>query len=85
MAGGNGTNPIHNKKPKKKVVEEDDEDKAHKAKLLAGKSASLQIAPISILTDMPYREESKRRSAQGGPKARCYENGTAGYQKGRQS
>ena len=32
-----GTNPIHNKKPKKKPVESDDEeDKAHKAKMLAG-------------------------------------------------
>ena len=31
-----GTNPIHNKKPKKKVVEEDEDDKAHKAKLAAG-------------------------------------------------
>jgi len=32
-----GTNPIHNKKPKKKVVEEDEDDKAHKAKLAAGR------------------------------------------------
>ena len=31
-----GTNPIHNKKPKKKVVEEDDEDKAFKLKAAAG-------------------------------------------------
>jgi hypothetical protein len=31
-----GTNPIHNKKPKKKVVEEDDEDKAYKLKAAAG-------------------------------------------------
>jgi hypothetical protein len=31
-----GTNPIHNKKPKKKQVEEDDEDKAFKAKLAKG-------------------------------------------------
>lgn len=31
-----GTNPIHNKKPKKKVVEEDEDDKAHKLKLAAG-------------------------------------------------
>ena len=33
-----GTNPIHNKKPKKKVVEEDEDDKAHKAKLQAGRT-----------------------------------------------
>lgn len=33
-----GTNPIHNKKPKKKVVEEDEDDKAHKLKLAAGKT-----------------------------------------------
>jgi hypothetical protein len=32
-----GTNPIHNKKPKKKVVEEDEDDKAHKLKLAAGR------------------------------------------------
>lgn len=31
-----GTNPIHNKKPKKKVVEEDEEDKAFKLKQAAG-------------------------------------------------
>lgn len=31
-----GTNPIHNKKPKKKVTEEDDEDKAYKLKMAAG-------------------------------------------------
>lgn len=33
-----GTNPIHNKKPKKKVTEEDEDDKAHKMKLAAGRS-----------------------------------------------
>ena len=31
-----GTNPIHNKKPKKKVVEEDEDDKAYKLKVAAG-------------------------------------------------
>jgi hypothetical protein len=31
-----GTNPIHNKKPKKKVSEEDEEDKAYKMKVAAG-------------------------------------------------
>lgn len=31
-----GTNPIHNKKPKKVAKEEDEDDKAHKAKLQAG-------------------------------------------------
>ncbi|OCL13216.1 hypothetical protein AOQ84DRAFT_226106 [Glonium stellatum] len=33
---GTGTNPIHNKKPKKQHKEEDDEDKAFKAKQQAG-------------------------------------------------
>ncbi|EOD45137.1 Translation machinery associated TMA7 [Neofusicoccum parvum] len=32
---GNGTKPIHNKKPKKKEVDEDDDDKAFKAKQMA--------------------------------------------------
>jgi hypothetical protein len=32
-----GTNPIHNKKPKKKVVEEDEDDKAYKLKVAAGR------------------------------------------------
>jgi hypothetical protein len=31
-----GTNPIHNKKPKKKAQELDEDDIAHKAKLAAG-------------------------------------------------
>jgi hypothetical protein len=31
-----GTNPIHNKKPKKKVQDIDEDDVAHKAKLAAG-------------------------------------------------
>ena len=35
-----GTNPIHNKKAKKKVVEEDEDDKAFKAKMLAGMDTS---------------------------------------------
>ncbi|GAB7356441.1 hypothetical protein MBLNU459_g7211t1 [Dothideomycetes sp. NU459] len=41
---GTGTNPLHNKKPKKKVVEEDDEDRAHKAKLAAEKKAREDMA-----------------------------------------
>ncbi|KAL1589101.1 hypothetical protein WHR41_02108 [Cladosporium halotolerans] len=41
---GSGTNPIHNKKPKKKVVEEDDEDKAYKAKMQAEKKAREEMA-----------------------------------------
>ncbi|EKG19824.1 Translation machinery associated TMA7 [Macrophomina phaseolina MS6] len=32
---GNGTKPIHNKKPKKKEVDEDEDDKAFKAKQMA--------------------------------------------------
>jgi hypothetical protein len=32
-----GTNPIHNKKPKKKVTEEDEDDKAYKLKVAAGR------------------------------------------------
>lgn len=31
-----GTNPIHNKKPKKKATEEDEDDKAFKLKQAAG-------------------------------------------------
>jgi len=31
-----GTNPIHNKKPKKKATEEDEDDKAYKLKAAAG-------------------------------------------------
>ncbi|KAF2843278.1 hypothetical protein M501DRAFT_994153, partial [Patellaria atrata CBS 101060] len=35
---GAGTNPIHNKKPKKVQKEEDEDDKAFKAKQAAGES-----------------------------------------------
>ena len=35
---GAGTNPIHNKKAKKKTVEEDEEVKAFKAKQAAGET-----------------------------------------------
>ncbi|KAF2663400.1 hypothetical protein BT63DRAFT_461508 [Microthyrium microscopicum] len=41
---GSGTNPIHNKKPKKKQVDEDDEDKAFKAKQQADKKAREELA-----------------------------------------
>ncbi|KAJ4338423.1 hypothetical protein N0V87_003966 [Didymella glomerata] len=42
---GAGTNPIHNKKPKKKPAgEEDDEDKAFKAKQQADKKAREEMA-----------------------------------------
>ncbi|KAJ9621313.1 hypothetical protein H2203_007365 [Taxawa tesnikishii (nom. ined.)] len=41
---GTGTNPIHNKKPKKKQVESDDEDKAFKAKQQADKKAREEMA-----------------------------------------
>ncbi|KAF1352229.1 translation machinery associated TMA7-domain-containing protein [Delphinella strobiligena] len=41
---GAGTNPIHNKKPKKKVVEEDEEDKAYKLKQAADKKARDEMA-----------------------------------------
>lgn len=41
---GTGTNPIHNKKPKKKTVEEDEEDKAFKAKQQADKKAREEMA-----------------------------------------
>ena len=43
--GAAGTNPIHNKKPKKKAVEEDDEDKAFKLKQAAGKSHFPSLEP----------------------------------------
>ncbi|KAF2859940.1 hypothetical protein K470DRAFT_218164 [Piedraia hortae CBS 480.64] len=41
---GTGTNPIHNKKPKKKVTEEDEQDKAFKAKQAADKKAREELA-----------------------------------------
>ncbi|KAF2148207.1 hypothetical protein K461DRAFT_297642 [Myriangium duriaei CBS 260.36] len=42
---GAGTNPIHNKKPKKKPAgEEDEEDKAFKAKQQADKKAREEMA-----------------------------------------
>ncbi|PSK44183.1 hypothetical protein C1H76_7601 [Elsinoe australis] len=41
---GTGTNPIHNKKPKKKVNEEDEEDKAFKLKQAADKKALAEAA-----------------------------------------
>ncbi|KAF4306574.1 hypothetical protein SLS57_011873 [Botryosphaeria dothidea] len=40
---GNGTKPIHNKKPKKKEVDEDDDDKAFKAKQQADKKALQEL------------------------------------------
>jgi hypothetical protein len=40
-----GTNPIHNKKPKKAKKEEDDDDIAFKAKQAAG-SSFLDAAPL---------------------------------------
>jgi hypothetical protein len=39
-----GTNPIHNKKPKKKAQDLDEDDIAHKAKLAAGAYPSLHPA-----------------------------------------
>jgi len=45
---GAGTNPIHNKKPKKKAnAEEDDEDKAFKAKQMADKKAREDMAKVA--------------------------------------
>lgn len=41
---GAGTNPIHNKKPKKKAQELDEDDLAHKAKLAADKKAQAELA-----------------------------------------
>ncbi|KAF4553745.1 Hypothetical protein D9617_6g094770 [Elsinoe fawcettii] len=42
---GAGTNPIHNKKPKKaKAADEDEEDKAFKAKQQADKKAREEMA-----------------------------------------
>ncbi|KAF2432813.1 hypothetical protein EJ08DRAFT_732229 [Tothia fuscella] len=49
---GAGTNPIHNKKPKKKPnAEEDDEDKAYKAKQQAGADYSIPIYPPNTYTN----------------------------------
>jgi len=44
---GTGTNPIHNKKPKKKQVEEDDETLAFKAKQQADKKARDEMAKVA--------------------------------------
>ncbi|EMC92923.1 hypothetical protein BAUCODRAFT_151312 [Baudoinia panamericana UAMH 10762] len=41
---GAGTNPIHNKKPKKATKEEDEDDKAYKAKQAADKKARDELA-----------------------------------------
>ncbi|KAF2131575.1 hypothetical protein P153DRAFT_365149 [Dothidotthia symphoricarpi CBS 119687] len=41
---GAGTNPIHNKKPKKKAQDLDEDDVAHKAKLQADKKAREEMA-----------------------------------------
>ncbi|KAK4542206.1 hypothetical protein LTR36_007054 [Oleoguttula mirabilis] len=42
---GTGTNPIHNKKPKKKPAgEEDEEDKAYKLKAASDKKAREEMA-----------------------------------------
>nr|POF04009.1 translation machinery-associated protein 7 [Quercus suber] len=41
---GTGTNPIHNKKPKKAAKEEDEEDKAFKLKQAADKKARDELA-----------------------------------------
>jgi hypothetical protein len=53
-----GTNPIHNKKPKKKQVEEDDDAKSFKAKQQAGKSLFLPVCAGSNCTS---RQEGARR------------------------
>jgi len=45
---GTGTNPIHNKKPKKKPAgEEDDETKEFKAKQQADKKAREEMAKVA--------------------------------------
>ncbi|KAF2097693.1 hypothetical protein NA57DRAFT_76503 [Rhizodiscina lignyota] len=41
---GTGTNPIHNKKPKKAKTDEDEDDKAFKAKQQADKKAAADMA-----------------------------------------
>ncbi|KAF1830608.1 hypothetical protein BDW02DRAFT_572847 [Decorospora gaudefroyi] len=41
---GAGTNPIHNKKPKKKAQDLDEDDIAHKNKLAADKKAREDLA-----------------------------------------
>ncbi|KAK5132679.1 hypothetical protein LTR08_008723 [Meristemomyces frigidus] len=70
---GTGTNPIHNKKPKKKPVEEDDdEDKAHKAKQIAGtvnvRFTELASANEHDCADKKARDElAKKAAGKGGP------------------
>ncbi|KAH0285049.1 translation machinery associated TMA7 [Aureobasidium namibiae CBS 147.97] len=41
---GNGTKPIHNKKPKKAAKDEDEDDAAFKAKQIADKKAREEMA-----------------------------------------
>ena len=66
-----GTNPIHNKKPKKKVVEEDEDDKAYKLKVAAGKiwREVCKYGTISngFATDKKAREELAKKAGGKGP------------------
>ncbi|EAT85819.1 hypothetical protein SNOG_07168 [Parastagonospora nodorum SN15] len=47
---GAGTNPIHNKKPKKKAQDLDEDDIAHKAKLAAGWSHPVYYISLDTST-----------------------------------
>lgn len=55
-----GTNPIHNKKPKKKVTEEDDEDKAYKLKMQAGTTQCRTLGRTRQHTDLSVTEKKAR-------------------------
>lgn len=82
-----GTNPIHNKKPKKAAKEEDEEDKAFKLKLQAGTPSLSHFHQqynsracancISTTTEKKAREEMAKKAGGKGP----LNTGTQGIKK----
>ncbi|TKA69658.1 hypothetical protein B0A49_06250 [Cryomyces minteri] len=64
---GNGTNPIHNKKPKKAPKgEEDEEDKAFKLKQQAAPTPLPRLAPPRAKSDAAQQQ----RQTDGAPRLR---------------
>lgn len=61
-----GTNPIHNKQKKKAVKEEDEEDKAYKAKQAAGTAHLQADIRTRSLTAPSARQEGSRRDGEEG-------------------
>jgi len=63
-----GTNPIHNKKPKKNKAEDDEDTKAFKAKQQAGKFSDHLLKPALIVPiDKKAREELMKTAGKKGP------------------